>query len=283
MKINIKELRYLICNVLNEKRRFHVEDRWKENYEKLKSYVDKGYFFHMTNEYLLHGLNPHTEHKTPFGIYAYPLTSKMFNLYIDGNKLPYAENRKFILIYSYSGTLLKSSTYLEKDFLNDAKNFGFSNNQILDARQNALFDVPLSMLMYLLYDGRFDKHHSVVANKRLRKMGYSGLYDDLGVGIIHQNEPIQAVFVGPDVLNIIDVFDNLFRLKSTQNMNKRLSSMSIEQLKIFFSKTVNIFLYGDMVELPEEVQKFIIRRNPEMFKWLSNPSKETINYMNSLK
>lgn len=280
MKIKVKELRYLVRNVLSEKRRFHIEDRWQENYEKLKSYVDKGYFFHMTDDYLLHGLNPHTEHETPFGIYTYPLTSEMFKLLME-NKLPYATEREYVILYKPIGNFVKVSQYSEEDFLKDAAKLGIhkkSNIEKIKTFSNK--QLPASWLMCAMYMGNFDLKNAIIVNKKLRKLGYVGIYDDIGAGVIHDNEPTQAVFVGPDVLNIVDVLKNVkFKLQSGKDVKHKLNKMSIEQLKYFFSIWANLkYLdYIDTSQLPEEIQTIIVKTDPHAINKLSNPTEKVQN------
>lgn len=240
-------LRALIREILLEKRRLPVEDRIKEeSIDVLDEYVDKGYFFHFTDDYKLQGLNVGGEFDTPLGIYVYPLISEFYK---NGKvTVPFAGNRKYIIIYKQKsgGKFVRSSTYSIEDLKSDGHKLGFNDEQIEKASRIAKFESePMSMLMCLLYstidkDGKlrssFRKENANRATNRLRKLGYIGMFDDDGIGIIYESEPNQAFFVGSDVCEVVKIVNNPKMAKVQHELRiqdytiKKLNNLSIERL-----------------------------------------------------
>lgn len=63
----------------------------------LQQYVDKGYFIQFSNIEKL-GINPRSEFNTPLGIYAYPLTKRIYIQFRQDN-IPFASDRKYIILF----------------------------------------------------------------------------------------------------------------------------------------------------------------------------------------
>lgn len=209
----INRMAYFTSLLKSSKRRGHDPDRLQTEENKLKQYVDKGLFFHMTNDYSLQGVNVKTEYDTPLGIYTFPLDKSFFNDILTGN-LPFAEDRKYIIIYkpTHPSSLLRTSKYTERQLIIDANTIGYSEEDLeefLYGNEKIKGD-PASQLMFMLYGGDFTKKS--LANKRLGLLGYSGIYDDLGLGVIHENEPEQAVFINSSELQIVDIIKNPYRI-----------------------------------------------------------------------
>lgn len=326
MLISIGTLRKLIKDTLNERRKNEEEDqRYFQSINTLKKLLsdNKQYFIHFTNDYKLHGINPHVDYKTPVGIYVYPLTSAE-NI----AKVPYAAARKWIIIYECKNydKLLIVSQYSWRDFATDALKLGFDPNEVKS--QQLSTNYPASALMWCLYNGQFDvednigydgelldkdgnvysperikknKNTAIVATKKLLSLGYIGMYDDIGGGVIHPHEPIQAFFVSSRFLNVVDVVHNphdiVFKTWSNEKRNKHVSKQlndeemsnlnfdeksDLESKKIFQSlprykqiallrsQTGTLIRYID--DPTEEEQMIAIASTPFALKHIKNPT-----------
>lgn len=247
IKTLIKEM------ILNEKRRFHVQNRIKEEIiDVLDQYVNKGYFIHFTNDYSLQGLNVKSGFDTPKGIYVYPFIEKFYS---NGTfVVPFAGSRNYVIILKPKGNFVNSSTYSKNDLIEDGQKLGFDKTEIEEAYKNAKYkETPMSALMYLLYKDHgkkkidFSVQNSARATKRLRDLGYVGMFDNEGIGVIHPKEPIQAFFVGSDMCEIVEIVKNpnveirkheerIFRFKQ-----KQFDKMSNEEiLQLIFNNDLNI-------------------------------------------
>lgn len=70
--------------------------------EQLEKYVAKDftkpeYYMQFSNVNKL-GINPKSGYRTPLGIYSYPVTKQIYNLFING-RLPFAQDRKYIIVF----------------------------------------------------------------------------------------------------------------------------------------------------------------------------------------
>jgi hypothetical protein len=286
MQILIREFRQLIKNVLIEKRQKHSEDRYEDAVTTLKQYVDKNLFFHMTYDYNLQGLNINTEYNTPIGIYTYPLTKEFFEN-IMSNNLPFAGNRKYIIIYKPRRDPLKVSKYTWFNFYEDAKKLGYDVDKIIDQEKVDKEGLPIRALFWCLYEGgkfgsfegdnKEDDYEAyrgefVKANKNLRKLGYSGIYDDVGAGVIHENEPIQAFFVGSNMLNIIDIVNNPTTIISS------LMDKIVNVRGGFVVKNKKILNH-----LSNKQILTLLTQDPEFIKAIDDPTDEMIKHALSLE
>lgn len=218
-------LRTLIKEILLEakakKTKVSIEDKIKESTDILDQFVNKGYFIHFTDDYKLQGLNVSGNFDTPLGIYTYPFTNQFYK---DGEiNVPFAGDRKYIMIYELISNqkFVKSSTYSDEDLINDGHKLGFSDKQIdltkEIAKENTDQEIAMARLMVLLYANikdeqlqnvEFELKNAKKATFKLIKLGYAGMFDDLGLGIIHSDEPTQAFFVNSKVCTLVKVVNN---------------------------------------------------------------------------
>ena len=71
----------------------------------------------------------------------------------------------------------------------------------------------LSMRLASSVSERFDRKSSAIWNTILRNLGYSGFSDKTGMGVIHSNEPKQAVFFSINGLKHIKTFENIRKIR----------------------------------------------------------------------
>lgn len=169
------------------------------------------------------GINPESGFDTPIGVYAYPLDFVFKNLgdtkFIQG-AVPFAGNRMYLHILQAIGNgldlntvddalIIKTSDTLEKVYSQ------FSDKIVAalgKAAQSA--NTPPRRWWYFTHNvasALINDHESqrtmVAWNKILRVLGYDYIVDH-GNGIIHGNEPTQAVFLSPKGYKEIDIITN---------------------------------------------------------------------------
>lgn len=251
---------------INDARRYQEEDRLLSDYDTLVSYVDQGYFIHFTNKpELSTGVNIKTEHKTPAGIYCYPLTSDILS-----QKVPYRGSSKYITIFkSNSDNYIKASSYTDSDFESDYKKletyYDESNSRyktydvmVRESVIHSKIKHPLSSLLYLIYNlsGGFNDPNIFKVTNLFKKLGYIGIYDD-GFGIIHVSEPDQAVFFSSSSLDVIDIIRNpLFKDFLEPDRDSFINQLEIKN-KIINNYNKKIFSekeYYDFIESGESLE-----------------------------
>lgn len=186
-------------------------DRWNE----LKSYVDKGYFIHLS-DYNKFGIYPGSEYNTPLGIYTYPLNSRIFRQ-IENSTLPFALEREYIHICKPKESAkilnLESMTHGQFRMYGEALTKLYPETEtfynIKTGQNNLLTSIQGKygkMFWRLTY--HLARYSSFVWNKIFRQLGIDGVYDSEGDGIIHENEPEQAVFFHKLAVDHITVIIN---------------------------------------------------------------------------
>lgn len=87
--------------------------------------------------------------------------------------------------------------------------------------------ITLSVLLNEWYDqiGAKDKSRAVIARELLVKAGIEGLSDKDSLGVIHINEPLQAVFFTPSAFKVLDLAMNDAQLK---DRNSRKTAAKID-------------------------------------------------------
>ena len=171
------------------------------------------------------GVNPRSRYNTPLGIYAYPakyvqaVTGRYKSMYT----LPFAGANPYVNIFSTKGNIInlnqindeKLNNYYQKiinlyaKYSNDK-----SSNQITNLINQADYEanyhnnggylwyvtMMASKLLANIPEWK-NFNYSISWTKLFRSIGIDGCVD-LGTGIIHKNEPTQAVFF--DVNTIVD-------------------------------------------------------------------------------
>lgn len=158
------------------------------------------------------GINPMSKYETPLGIYAYPLSYILREIgEYDSPKhvLPFAGDAPFANVFTADGvgviylddittstlhtyvTKLKSAFPAQADFIDSALNS--SEHQALHRSAGGRLWYVTKVLAERLSKGTSTKP-PVMWNKIFRMIGIDGAVDAYGDGIIHHNEPTQAVF-----------------------------------------------------------------------------------------
>lgn len=155
------------------------------------------------------GINPRSSFNTPMGIYSYPID---YVLSVAGN-VPYQKNAPFIWVFENNGNILDLSKYTESDLKRDMSKLGEVLNWDEDrihTMSSGKSQSPESRMWEVV---RYMAWHikgkqTVQWAKLFRKIGYNGVVD-WGKGIIHPNEPTQAVFFSKDNLKPLEMIRNI--------------------------------------------------------------------------
>jgi len=270
--MNIKELILKeFCNLIDEARS-HPELNKKESvYEQIKKYIDSGkeYYISFTSIDKI-GINPRSRYNTPIGIYTYPLR-EIYESYENTNsdwdkntniQVPFPPKNRWKNIYvlekNPNGKYIDVSEYSSKDYDNDRESlvaeFGEQviRNCESDMHSKAKYKSPGGYFWYVTY--MLCKPYDNVPvrwNKILRKvLGYDGITDKDGYGIIHNAEPIQAVFFTAKSFKVVDKIEYKETMSNDDLFKKHLKHNKIAIIKNMINK--------DMVD-PSADENFAIR------------------------
>jgi hypothetical protein len=191
--------------------------------EDLKEYVTDSppyNYIHFSKSAEFWGVNIKTEWNTPLGIYTYPLTTGRLNRIIEKN-IEFAGNYKYIHIYKVNtSNILYTESYTKSDLDKDIQKLKtFNSSDLIDEyvsemEERCRVNIPAGHLFYLVFklsgggDPGFDEsQNKSKARAIFVRLGYDVIHDS-GKGIIHSNEPTQAVFFASKFLKVLDVIEN---------------------------------------------------------------------------
>lgn len=207
-------------------------------YEKLKPYINKNNFYISFTTIDKLGLHPRSKFNTPLGIYSYPLQeiaiNQNWNEYKEVN-VPFAGDREFIWLFKPKNPdrVLELSKYDSADWDRDkkvlkemAKKYGvlkYLNGIISKAKYEARIKNPGGYMWYVtkelseIIETESKRKAIVIWNEIFRKMGYDGITDKFGQGIIHEFEPIQAVWFSKNGIEVIEkILNKNYNKKTTR-------------------------------------------------------------------
>jgi len=174
------------------------------------------------------GINPQSEYDTPIGIYAYPaiFVHKQVNTErsLDG-ALPFAGEMEHANIFSATGNIINLGKITDTEVVDLYKKIaavfhkanGGTWKSDVDAVERLINEAPSKAKVSSLPGGRFwyvtmqvaermarvSSTTPVMWNKLLRSIGVDGVVD-MGNGIVHTNEPTQAVFFSTGAIGKIE-------------------------------------------------------------------------------
>lgn len=201
---------------------------------------DTKYKFVSFTNVLKLGINPSSQFNTPIGIYAYPIDYVGDRINRDPSSIslssvvPYAGDSKYVQIFSVRGNIIDlhndfaCSKAIREILKGEGLNFDTIFNAIRDhgLRTNGYGNKFWSLTLYLamsksgkLGDQKYypeDKGNgdkvanstAVAWNGIFRKYGIDGVVDSHDSGIIHSNEPTQAVFFSRQCISHVDTYLN---------------------------------------------------------------------------
>jgi hypothetical protein len=96
-----------------------------------------------------------------------------------------------------------------------SEKFSLIDYYLNESKDNSEISHPLSYLLYVLFSitGGFSEGNIFKVSKILYDLGYIGMYDDEGLGIIHEMEPEQAFFISSKFVEYVQLFRNEFAQK----------------------------------------------------------------------
>jgi len=248
-------LRSFVKNVL-------LQERRRDDLAKLSELAGDRNLFITFRNHLTLNTNVSTQYATPLGLYAYPLTVDIVRQ-LKNDELPFATEMKYVVLFECTSpqSLLKLQHINSIDDALDVFSRVATDIEIDDVRVDleASGKNPAEGLWALLYSYanmrrgkyRFNKVTSTFFDKfsvsydltsghgrsvttLLKRAGYSGIVD-YGDGIIHHNEPTQAVFFNVPDLKIVEAFDNPLivgrEFIKNDSVNVRSFETLISQLK----------------------------------------------------
>lgn len=154
------------------------------------------------------GINPRSDYDTPLGIYAYPgvYAARTMDAHRPGSALPFAGSSKFATLFTASNGVVDLATFTSAEYdrtiadLKKAypKHVKQVNNADEWAKAEARVQTPggLFWAVTMKFAQSFIQRNNaaIVWNEVFRAIGVNGCVDSKGQGIIHPNEPTQAVF-----------------------------------------------------------------------------------------
>lgn len=249
------------------------------------------------------GVNPRSSYDTPIGIYAYPIgyAFKEIGTSRSAEALPFAGDAEFANIFQARGNIVDLGSMTEAemdDYCNRIDRYIKQidlnlSNVVAIARRQA----PKMALVPGSVGGRFwyvtmtaandigeaTGSNMVVAwNKLFRSIGIDGCVDSKGEGIIHENEPTQAVFFSIQAItNVQRVYNRYspYELDTGKHEGKQMLA-AIEKFKQAssigdYEKILQT--YGDKaiqrIRDPK-IRLQLIARNPYLIMVLPKPTYE---------
>lgn len=184
------------------------------------------------------GLNPKSKFDTPIGIYSYPLKAAWEYYKIgSGGKFPYGTEEPYCYVFkpNKSPLNIQDFTNICWDKIIEMAQDIFTDTEITNIFDEAKepmdgSDIKVGQIWNIMrylskesgISSRRQKNRNrssdpVLWTKILKKLGVTSIVDKSGTGIIHENEPVQAVFFARD-FNVIDVLSN--KTKDEDNLDK---------------------------------------------------------------
>jgi hypothetical protein len=259
------------------------------------------------------GINPTSGYNTPIGIYAYPAEYVLKKIGDIGSteKLPFAGDKPWVNIFRATGNVVDLDGIPSKDYpqylkmLKDAFVGKTMSEDDFDhlfrqARVGTTHKTSSGILWYftkLLADyvdqqtvdktktntKTVAKSASVIWQSILRKtLNIDGMVDD-GEGIIHENEPTQAVFFNPAAIEVVKRIPNKYnpiKIKARVKRGKEKAEdlkMYLEMLRKHLNKnpsieSLNNFLLNIETTLirylPKETRIKLLNFNPRLINYL---------------
>lgn len=187
----------------------------------LEPYKDKSmYFIHFTDIPKL-GINPQQKYDTPMGIYSYPLKEIWNKLITD--RIPFRGDSKYVFLFKYTGdkyldvSKYNASNYKKdcekiyniiKDRTNEDLWYKLLERAKVSARKQKSSSYLMNLMNLLVRYVNHTGKNNMLWNFIMRELGYDAVIDLKGGGVIHQNEPTQAVFFSKKYIEVIEMFKN---------------------------------------------------------------------------
>lgn len=244
------------------------------------------------------GVNPRSMFGTPIGVYCYPLEYAIAKMGDDSSAsvLPYAGGEKFANLFTVSGNVVDLDTITEADMQSHISALArILPSDIADglddfvdeAEDEATVSTPAGRLWYivrkcamLLVEHRNKSGQSLTTLFAwlFRKLGFDGLIDRSGRGIIHGNEKTQGVIFTSSVI------ENVKRVQNSYAPSAIATSKFHGQRKIVAKQKVKEILASKATisnKLQEAIKSNVLRLLPQTFFDTIEPSDVRATFPNS--
>ena len=245
------------------------------------------------------GINPQSKYDTPIGIYSYPLGYILERAYRTGSVFgaaPFAAGNRFVHLFEQrSRNIFDVSQYGKSQYEMDKnKLFNYFTPNITSPQELAMAihnhekmwsgkGASYGKIMwYLIYNliEKFTRTRTTVEATRIlfRVLGYDAAYDMDGKGVIHSNEPTQAVHFNFQTIKVLESFEN--RMISQERQQARSEIINIRAMidKVELIETK----YGRHITNFKNIGKSTLSgQNKDVGKFISE-FKVHINYLNEL-
>ena len=228
------------------------------------------------------GINPNSKYDTPIGIYAYPAEYVVNRAGRDkqyADNLPFAGDSAYLNMFNARGNIINLDDSnkideiwkpLEEAFVNLFNgNRSLASDEMDECATKAVSKARVktnggrfwytTFLMAQIIANHKEISTPVAWNLLFRKAGIDG-FVDMGNGIIHDNEPTQAVFFSIRGIKVIDRVRNKYHPESEKLGQHKATTNKEESARI-----------SNMT--PSELNEFIAN-NPYSIKYVKNPSVE---------
>lgn len=255
------------------------------------------------------GINPKSVYNTPNGIYCYPI-DYVIGLF-ENNTEDFATDRPYGYVIENSGNLLVSGNYDYSDLKQDIAKIkeivreDFTDAEIEEGRLTSLVETAAGMLWNItrLLSIRISRRKFGSENRYMntwsalfRKLGYSGFYDSLGQGIVHDNEPTQCVFFSKDGFNVLETISNRSSSKHWMNDPRAIAHLINTGKMDSEQAAIKLLIIGNPVskmkikftpELLQKIKEVSLKKELAMSSFLFNlllkegmlPDHDAINIM----
>lgn len=210
----------------------HLDEALTDIVDALRPYAEQRNFFVSFSDIPKLGINPKTDYNTPAGIYSYPLR-QMWPA-IKANTIPYAGERQYALVFQprSSDGIVNVNTYtsvylsrhmnlLEQKVIpkivgSTVVDPGFFVDFFDEAKRESKLQTPAGWLWNItrrlagMWARDFNGPKPTVGwNAIMRALDITGVVDWQGSGLIHPNEPIQAVWFSANSLKLFSIARNI--------------------------------------------------------------------------
>lgn len=202
----MQSIRGFIREVLLEKR---AEERAGHvtpgSFEQLDELVDTGCYMHFS-DYNKVGIYPKSGFHTPLGFYTYPLDSEMLEKF-KKNEIPFASERYFVIVVRPTGNVVNLDELTVDSAIEIINRDGGHVTELGEPAPEKFWEYSMTANIFKVKSGIGQKVDPRKWNTWFRNRGIDGVYDS-GMGIIHPNEPKQAVFFRAGALEHVATLNN---------------------------------------------------------------------------
>lgn len=209
----------------------HLDEALADIVDALRPYAEQRNFFVSFSDIPKLGINPKTDYNTPAGIYSYPLR-QMWPA-IKANTIPYAGERQYALVFQprSSDGIVNVATYTSGEF---SRHMNLLEQKVIpkiagprvdldpfqdffdEAKRESKQQNPAGWLWNItrrlasMWARDFNGPKPTVGwNAIMRALAITGVVDQQGSGLIHPNEPTQAVWFSANSLKLLSIARNI--------------------------------------------------------------------------